>query len=80
MQFVARKVSDEVQGTEIGSSHTQSGKFSEPDVGDDEQQGAQSSSASTAILDSPSLVTTAVAPSWELLDLLMYDEHVQKVL
>jgi hypothetical protein len=31
-------------------------------------------------LDSPSLVTTAVAPIWELLDLLMYDEHVEKVL
>jgi hypothetical protein len=53
MQFVAGKVSDEVQRTEIGSSSTQSGK----------QQSAQSSSASTAILDSPSLVTAAVAPS-----------------
>jgi hypothetical protein len=63
MLFGAGKVSDEVQRTEIGSSRTQSGKFSEPDVGDDEQQGAQSSSAGTAILDSHSLVTTAVAPS-----------------
>jgi len=63
MQFVAGKVSDEVQGTEIGSSCTQSGKFSELDVGDDEQQGVQSFSASTAILDSPSLVSTTVAPS-----------------
>ncbi len=63
MLLVAGKVSDEVQRTEIGSSRTQSGKFSEPDVGDDEQQGAQSSSAGTAILDSHSLVTTAVASS-----------------
>ncbi len=63
MLFVAGKVSDEVQRTEIGSSRTQSGKLSEPDVGDDEQQGAQSSSAGTAILDSHSLVTTAVASS-----------------